>query len=309
MLLDATWLLFSALSLTQDPSAPPLQRPESPPPVADVEGPAEAAPSAAAEVPEAPSEVASDPAPAEVPTPSVAAEPDPVEAEPVEAAAPVEAAVPISVEPAPIIANSVDPFAPSIPDGYVQVRKPRWRGDGLFWISGISFGLGTFFQMGDALLCGNCAAGGVERGFLAVSMATATAGGFKRGRYDAYQDAASGRGMRDGRTAMVAGAVLVGVGAVAGLANEGMWWKCVADGSGPYAQPTTDFWFGGLPCNYGVSRTVLDLASLSAATGGALLGWSLRYRKDAKAYRRAQVVSIAPQIERGFAGLQVGGKF
>lgn len=304
MLLDATWLVFSALTLTQDPSAPPLQRPEAAPPAAEVD---EAV--APAAVPEAPVEEAGDPAPAaESADPAVVADPPPTEPEPADVAPPaVEPPPPTPIEPGSV--DSVDPFVSPVPEGYVQVRKPRWRGDGLFWISGISFGLGTMFQMGDAFLCGNCATGGIERGFLAVSIATATAGGFKRGRYDAYQDAARQEGMRDGRTAMVAGAVLLGVGAVAGLANEGMWWKCVADGGGPYAQPGDDFWFGGHRCKYGVSRTVLDLASLSAATGGALLGWSLRYRHDAKAYRRAQVVSIAPQINRGFAGLQVGGKF
>ncbi len=218
--------------------------------------------------------------------------------------------------------SSADPFAsvpaydsdraPGLgPDvrGYVTVKAPRWRGTGQFALAGITFAAGVTFQMVDMLMCLNCATGITERVFFASSIGLAAGAGATRAHADAYDDVAMGRSMRNPRRALIAGAVLTGVGATLGLVNEGMWWRCVVDREGPYRQAIAGNDFFTHPCNYEASRGMLDLAVGATATGMAMLTWAITYRRDARAYRRARVIDVSPLASRGQLGLQIGGRF
>jgi hypothetical protein len=260
-------------------------------------------------LPAGPTEPTSQPevqTPAPVPEPATAPEPAP-QPEPAPA---VEAPV-APVAPPPVVV--LEP-APGLTDlareGYVRVRPPQWRGTGMFVAGGIMYAAAVAFQAGDSVLCGDCAAGFVERVFLFSSMGLMAGGGVMRGHADAYDDTALRRARPDTRRTLILGAALTGAGAVLGLVNEGMWWRCVFYGDGPYERPMPeDFWILGAGCRSGASRAMLDVASASTAAGLGLLSWSLTYRRDAKAYERARVIGLRPSLGRDRLGLGVGGRF
>lgn len=262
-------------------------------------------------LPVGPTEPASQP---EVQTPTPTPEP---EVAPAPEAAPATTPAP---EPAPAVEAPVAPVVPPpvvVPEpapgldeldreGYVRVRPPQWRGTGMFVAGGIMYAAAVAFQAGDSALCGDCAAGFVERVFLFTSMGLMAGGGVMRGHADAYDDTALRRARPDTRRTLILGAALTGAGAVLGLVNEGMWWRCVFVGDGPYERTDGNSWIG---CRYELSRGMLDVASASTAAGLGLLSWSLTYRRDAKAYERARVIGLRPSVGRDRFGLGVGGRF
>ena len=126
---------------------------------------------------------------------------------------------------------------------------------------------------------------------------------------EVYDDVATRRGPRDTRKALIAGATLTGFGAVLGLVNEGLWWRCGLNNDGPYHRESDPFSFSTYDCRYGLSRSLLDLASASTAVGLGMLTWSLAYKKDAKAYSRARVIGMRPTLGQGRMGLTLEGRF
>lgn len=252
-----------------------------------------------------------------VPEPPVVAAPVGVELPVDPAGEPPAAAVeppgPAVVGPRPVMERERAPLVASdLPDsdwpdsGWVTVRAPRFRGTGMLVGSGLALGGALAFQAIDALVCGNCATGVTERVMLAASMGLAAGGGAARGRADAYDDTVLRRERPNTRRALLVGAALTGVGAALGLANEGMWWRCAVGGEGPYQ---VRFGGGSFDCRYGVTRGVLDLATVSTATGLAMLTWSLTYRRDARALRRARVIGLRPTMGRERWGLSLEGRF
>lgn len=278
-------------------SAPPSLPPDAAAPAA----PAESSPEPAT----APVQHA-DPAPEAtepgVPVPEAPPEPEP---EPTAEVAPV---APVVV-PAPVPEPELPELGDGVTPGYVVVRPPRWRGTGLLVGSAGLLASALIFQLTDALACGNCATGVVERVFLAGSMGLAAGGGVVRAHADAYDDTALRRERRDTRRALIAGATLTGAGAVLGLVNDGLWWRCVIGNAGPYTTEPVNEWNFSFNCRYGLTRGLLDVASISTATGLGLLSWSLAYRRDAKAYERARVIGLRPTVGRNRWMLGVEGRF
>jgi hypothetical protein len=244
-------------------------------------------------------------APAPVPEPEVAPAPAP---EPEPEPAPVET---LPVTPPPVVAPASAPgFTGQARERYVRVRPPAWRGTGQFVAGGVLYAAAIAFQAGDSVVCGDCAAGFIERLFLFGGMGLMAGGGVMRGHADAYDDTALRRKRPDTRRTLILGAALTGAGAVLGLVNEGLWWRCVFTGDGPYERPEPDdFWGGGVECRYELSRGLLDVAAASTTAGLGLLSWSLTYRRDAKAYERARVIGLRPTLGRDRLGLGVGGRF
>lgn len=190
---------------------------------------------------------------------------------------------------------------------WVTVRAPRWRGTGLWVGAGLAMGGAFTFQLVDALLCGSCAYGLVERVMLGASMGLSAGGGVVRGRADAYDDTVLRRDRPDTRRTLIIGTALAGAGVVLGLVNEGMWWRCVIADAGPYRVEADDF--RSFNCRYGLNRGLVDLASASTATGLGLLTWSLNYRRTAKGLERARVVGLRPALGRDRWGVSLGGRF
>lgn len=219
----------------------------------------------------------------------------------------VEPLAPEVTPPAgPMPVETESPLPREDTSGYVLVRAPRFRGTGLFIASGIMLGSAIIFQAVDSLMCGDCATGVMERVFLGGTMALAAGGGAVRGHADAYDDTALRRERPDTRRMLIVGAALTGGGALVGLVNEGMWWRCVFSNAGPYVDEGS---FGAFDCRYGVTRGLLDFASVTTAAGLGMLTWSLAYRRDAKAYERARVVGLRPTLGRDRLGLSLGGRF
>lgn len=175
--------------------------------------------------------------------------------------------------------------------------------------AGIVFAHAITYQGIDSLVFGNVATGGIERALMATTIGLAAGGGAVRARADAYDDTALGRKRPNTRRALIAGAALTGVGAVMGLVNEGLWWRCVFDGSGPYRTDGNDFGFSAFDCRYGISRGLLDLSTGVTSAGLAMMSWALVYRRDARAYQRARVIGLRPSIGRDRLGLSLGGRF
>jgi hypothetical protein len=192
-------------------------------------------------------------------------------------------------------ARAIDEERPGRADRLVEVRPPTWRGTGLFATSGVLFGITAMMQAGDFALCdGECLMGFTERALLAGTMAAAATGGAIRGRADAYDDAVVGYGGRRVGTAIAVGGALVGAGAVVGIANDVVYWRCFGTFTG---------------CNPVRTRILLDLGAAMVAAGGALLAYGLRARADRRFYRRARAVSVGPFGGRQTAGVAVGGRF
>jgi len=233
------------------------------------------------------------------------AEPGPVQASPSPAALSQtdgSIASPLGVD------GEVAPMSPVLHD-YVTIRPPSWRGTGMLVAAGLTFASAITFQGIDTLLCGECATGGIERAMMATTIGLAAGGGAVRAHADAYDDTALRRNRPNTRRALITGAVLTGAGAALGLVNEGLWWKCVFDGSGPYRREAEEFVWSQFDCRYGVSRGLMDVATGAAATGAAMMTWALVYRRDAAAYQRAKVLGIAPMTGRGRYGLSIEGRF
>ena len=209
---------------------------------------------------------------------------------------PIPSICPICVPRAP------RPFAR---DRYVRIDRPTYRGTGMFAMAGVMYGSTLLFQVVDRVWFQE-AQGIIERTFLGIGAGFAAAGGVKRGRADAYDDAALGRSPRDADRALRVGATLVGVGGALALVNEAMWWRCVVDGEGPYVKEANDF---RRECRQGVNRGMLDVSAAVTTTGIGILTWSLIYRRDAKAYRRARVVGMSPTFGRESVGFTVEGRF
>ena len=295
--------LISVLALAPPgavPEQPPLQAPvraEPRPPTLPPSSDGAVAAEPTAEAPEADSAVPEEP-------PAAA----PPESEPVAPPQPdtVVGPQPAPTEPAPTVSPDFEDSAPGLhPDlgrDYVTIKAPTWRGTGQFIAAASLFGLGVAFQVGDTVLCGNCASGVFERVVFGTSMGLAAGGGVMRGHADAYDDAALRRDRREVRRTLIMGAALTGVGAVMGLANEGMWWNCWINGEGPYAD-------GGFDCRQGLSRGILDVATATTATGLGMLTWSLTYRRDARAYTRARVIGLRPTFGRERVALSLEGRF
>ena len=269
-----------------------------PPSSAEVEPPGvpeQVAPPAEPAPPEGPVEEPPAPEVSEPPAPDVS-EPPPEPLEP----------------PAPLVDELADAELlgpqPAARDGHVRVKRPRFRGTGQFAISGVSFGMAVLIQTVDSLAFGSSGFGIAERVFLAAAMGTAAGGGITRGHADAYDDAAFRRTPLDTRKTLIAGAALVGTGAVLGLVNEGLWWRCAFNESGPYFLDDDENFFA-YPCRYGLNRGLLDLASGMTTAGLGMLTWSLVYRRDTKAYERARVVALHPTFGAASAGLTVEGRF
>ena len=109
------------------------------------------------------------PAPVEETAPEVEHPPQP---EPVAEVGP-------SIAP-PVITEDIEP-APVDTTEWVKVQPPRWRGTGQFIAAGALFSLSFAYQIGDGLICGNCAIGVIERVWLAAGMGLAAGGGVVRG--------------------------------------------------------------------------------------------------------------------------------
>lgn len=281
--------LMGSGSPAEPPGAPPVEARR------DRAGPTPPALPATAD-PEAPAD------PTVVPEPVPAAEPIGEPLPPVQTLPPVED--PVMPVPPPELAPGL--AGAELHSGWVAVKPPRWRGTGLFIGAGALLGSAIIFQLVDGLVCGDCGTGVTERVFLAASMGLAAGGGVMKGHADAYDDTALRRKRPDTRPILIAGAALVGVGAVVGLVNDGLWWRCVINGSGPYQ---TSDGLGWHDCRYDLTRGLLDLGAASTAAGLGMLSWSLSYRRDARAYERARVIGLRPTLGRDRLGVSVGGRF
>lgn len=264
-------------------------------------GPPPLPPTPAESVPVAPAD-----AEAEAPeAPEAPAEAEPAPAEPTPELPRVEPLSPAPVTPPePELAPGLEADAH---ERWVKVQPPRFRGTALLVAAGVLYASAIAFQAGDSVSCGDCAAGFIERAFMFTGMGLAAGGGVHRAHADAYDDTAFGRSRRDTRRTFIAGVALTGAGAVLGLVNEGLWWRCFFSGDGPYAADGTPN--GLADCRYGVSRALLDVSVAATGTGLGLLSWSLTYRRDAKAYQRARVLGLRPTLGRDRFGLGLAGRF
>lgn len=255
---------------------------------APVQRPAGSADAVASPTDTTPTTVATDPF-GEVPAPAASAPPSPTVAPAPLAPPPPLAAID---EPSPIERDSA-------PAGWVRVGAPRWRGSGLLGTGAGLFAMMGLFQLGDVLVCGGCAVGGIEHAFAASALAFVGAGGHVRGGHDAFADAVARR-RRSVRATRIAGAALLAGGVILGLANDVMWYRCVMSSGSPYESDGN--------CRYGMSRALMDLSVAAAGTGLALTTWGARYRRDRDAYALGRVIA-APTLHRGGAGLTLGMRF
>jgi len=274
----------------------------------------EAAPSAAALAPDA-NDPTSDPvepvptapesaAPPQEPPQPAASQP---EVAPPETPQPEATAAPLMpVGPAPAVATEI---ADPVPSGHIRVQRPRFNGTWMLVGAGLSFGTAGLIQAVDSLFLGDIGSGVAERVFLSASIGLTAGGAMRKAHADAYDDTAFRRERPQTRKALIAGAVLIGVGVALGTANEGMWWNCVFNETGPYAIENDPDGFQTHNCRSGLTRGLLDVSAASTVAGVGLLTWALVYRRDAKAYARARVIGLNPTFGRGRAGLSLQGRF
>lgn len=305
-------MLASLSSLLLFAGPPVLPEPTSPAPSEEVAPVAEEPPEPAVLDTPGPSPVAPEPAAAPVQQPSASAPVEPPQpVGPAESPQPVPVAEPAPAPPAP------DPFAAQIdlppssrgPAGYVRVQRPRHNGTGMFIAAGATFAGAVLVQSIDSIIVGDGSFGILERVLLGTSMGLSAGGGINRGRADAYDDTALKRKRAETRKVLIAGSVLVGAGAVLGLVNEGMWWNCVFNGSGPYATENDPDEFTQFNCRYGLTRGLLDVSSGATAAGLGMLTWALVYRRHSRAYKAARVIGFRPTFGRGRAGIAMSGRF
>jgi hypothetical protein len=244
-----------------------------------------------------------------------AAQPDPG---PSAAPQPV-ASTPAASEAATSDLASSDPqaAAEAWKDDYVRVHPPRYRGTWLFVGAGAVVAGTIGFQLIDALVCGGCAAGFVERGALGLSIGLSAGGGVMRARHDSWSDAAYRR-VRRARPFVISGALLLGAGAALALVNDGFWWSCWSGRPGPYSRPADFEWTDSdgiiyreefYDCRYGVPQGVADTGGVVLASGAGLLGYGLMLRRRQELFRGAKVISISPTIGPGRVELGIGGRF
>jgi hypothetical protein len=166
----------------------------------------------------------------------------------------------------------------------------------------------------DAAVFRNVGTGLLDRGFLLATAITVPLGAHMRARHDAYYDAAIGRGRREVRRLVGAGAGLVVLGGLATVASEAMWWQCAIGDEGPYHTGGTSEFPDDFsnrrrrPCNYDVARTVVDLGTAAFSAGAGMLVYGLRYRHDSRIYARARFV-LVPTAAPGRGGLAMVGRF
>ncbi|MCA9660307.1 MAG: hypothetical protein KC486_18335 [Myxococcales bacterium] len=191
---------------------------------------------------------------------------------------------------------------------YVRVKRPKTRGTGLMIAAGATYGVGILAQLADIAFNDGLGSGFVDRLFIGPAMILAPIGGYLRGRDDAFVDASLGR-RRKVKGLMAAGLTLAGIGAIAGLANEGMWWQCWISGEGPYyIEPPPDVFVPQTVCRSGVARLALDASALLVGGGLAMGLWGLKYRKDSRSYERA-VLAVVPRVQTTQVGLGIVGSF
>ncbi|MEZ4384656.1 MAG: hypothetical protein R3A79_25225 [Nannocystaceae bacterium] len=192
---------------------------------------------------------------------------------------------------------------------YVRVKRPKRRGTGLLIAAGATYGVGVFAQLIDIAFNDGLGSGFVDRMWIGPSMVLAPIGGYLRGRDDAFVDASVGRRRKGAKGLMAAGLALAGVGAIAGLANEAMWWQCWISGDGPYyIEPPPEVFVPQTVCRSGAARLVLDASALLVGGGLAMGLWGLKYRKDARAYERA-VLAVVPRVQTTQVGIGLVGSF
>lgn len=227
-------------------------------------------------------------------------------------AAPTEAPEPADA-PTPLVSEAVGPDGP-VPaavlwNDYVRVQRPRGAGKGLFIAAGAAFGVGLVAQLADVAFNEGQGSGFVDRVFLGPAMILAPIGGYIRGRHDAFMDASIGRKRRPARAILGAGFALAAVGAVAGLANEALWWQCWIGETGPYyKEPPPDVFVAPRSCRSGLARGVLDASALMVGSGLAMALWGVKYRRDSRAYERA-AFAVVPRLQQGQVGLGIVGSF
>ncbi len=220
---------------------------------------------------------------------------------------------PVTNEVTSIAQDAVGPEGPvpawEIWHDYVRIKRPSSRGTGLMIAAGAAYGVGILAQLGDIAFNDGLGSGFVDRLFIGTSMVLAPVGGFLRGRDDAFVDAAVGRRKRPTKLMIGMGLAMAGVGAIAGLANEGMWWQCSLSQTGPYfVEPPPDVFVPDSVCRSGVARLALDGSALMFSGGLAMGLWGLKYRKDSKKYERA-VISVVPRLQRSQVGFGIVGSF
>lgn len=192
---------------------------------------------------------------------------------------------------------------------YVRIKRPKGRGTGLMIAAGAAYGVGIFAQLTDIAFNEGQGSGYVDRLFLGTSMVLAPVGAFLRGRDDAFVDAAVGRRKRPANVMIGVGLAMAGIGAIAGLANEGMWWQCRLSETGPYyVEPPPDVFVPDSVCRSGLARLALDGSALMFGGGLAMGLWGLKYRRDSKKYERA-VISVVPRMQRSQVGFGIVGSF
>ncbi len=220
---------------------------------------------------------------------------------------------PVTSEVISLSQDAVGPEGPvpswEIWQDYVRIKRPNGRGTGLLIAAGATYGVGILAQLTDVAINDGLGSGYAERLFLGASMVLAPVGGFLRGRDDAFVDAAVGRRKASSKVMIGVGLAMAGIGAIAGLANEGMWWQCRINETGPYyVEPPPDVFVAESVCRSGVSRLVLDGSALMFGGGLAMGVWGLKYRKDSKKYERA-VISVVPRMQRSQVGIGIVGSF
>lgn len=207
--------------------------------------------------------------------------------------------------------------ADSWKDDYVRVHPPRYRGTWLFVGSGALVAGTIGFQLIDALVCGGCAAGFIERSALGLSIGLAAGGGVMRARHDAWSDVAYHR-VRRARPFVISGALVLGAGAALALVNDGFWWSCWSGRPGPYSRPADFEWTDSdgiiyreefYDCRYGVPQGLADTAGVLLASGAGLLGYGLMLRRRQELFRGAKVISFSPAIAPGRVQVGIGGRF
>jgi hypothetical protein len=194
---------------------------------------------------------------------------------------------------------------------YVKVAPPQGDGKALFIAAAATFGVGAVIQLSDLALNDNSMSGVTERLFIGPAMILAPIGGALRGRYDAYMDTALGRRTRPTKGMIAAGLTLAAVGAIGGVTNEVLWWRCMVGETGPYRQVAPDpdlFTPGSEPCPFSAARLALDGSAMMVSSGLGMALWGLRYRRDMRAYERA-VIAAVPTMNSHHFGLALWGRF
>jgi len=140
---------------------------------------------------------------------------------------------------------------------------------------------------------------------MGIATASFSAAGWKGGRYAAYKHALLDVARPQVNTQGIIGAALLGAGLTAVAVDAGLMARCLQGGGGPYDRGDGALWSD---CGSNAGALAMDFGGAAAAAGGALLGYSLAYRRDRDAYDRGRVV-LSPTASRERVGLQIAGRF